>query len=120
MAIDINQIKVALAAHTEWRTRLIDAINKGTSDFDVDLIKVDNLCYFGKWFYSLSQSEQNTDEARKVKELHAAFHKAAAQTLSLALLGKKMDAKRSIEIGGAYSQASGRLIFALDEWKKKI
>lgn len=110
-------IENALAAHAEWRNRLHDAIDNGTSEFKVDAIKVDNGCTFGKWVYSLPQEEQNSEKCIKVKQLHAEFHRIAAETLDLALSGKKDEANKNMSLGGSFNRASGKLVLALNEWK---
>jgi hypothetical protein len=117
--VDKSQIDAALSAHAQWRNRLNEAIEKGTSEFQVDTVKVDNACQFGKWLYGLPPSDQNSEEAKKIKELHAAFHKVAAETLSMALSGKKEEANKSMQLGGNYNRASGKLVLALTDWKNK-
>lgn len=117
---DVEAIDAALAAHAQWRNRLNEAIQKGHSEFKVDAVMVDNACQFGKWLYGLSAAEQASEQFKKVKELHAAFHKAAAQTLDLALKGKKDEAQKSLDLGGDYNRASGKLVLALKEWKEKV
>ena len=118
--ISTEAIDAALTAHTQWKKRLHDALKTGQSEFQVAVVKRDNACQFGQWLYGLSQEERNSDECKKVIELHAEFHKTAAEILDLALRGKKEEALTLLQFGGAYGIVSGRLVLALQAWKGKV
>ena len=46
---DLNtQIKSAIGAHGMWKVRLDQAIEKGSSEYTVAGVQVDNQCAFGK------------------------------------------------------------------------
>ena len=110
----------ALSAHALWKKRLQEAIENGKSDFQVSVVQKDTECQFGKWLYSVSEQEKTSDDFVKVKNLHAEFHKTAAEILQLAINGDKVEALKNIEMGGAYGRITGKLIIALNAWKSKI
>ena len=83
-------IDAALTAHSFWKKRLLESIEKGQSEFKVDVVKKDDACQFGQWLYNLSTEEKNRLELINIKNLHAEFHITAASILDLALKGKKM------------------------------
>jgi Chemoreceptor zinc-binding domain len=95
-------IDSALTAHSLWEKRLLEAIEKGESEFKVVEVKKDNMCQFGQWLYNLPDVDKKTIEFENIKTLHAEFHKTAASILELGLSGKKDDALKRIEHGGDY------------------
>ncbi len=118
--VNISEIDAALAAHAAWKKRLMDAITSGTSEFTPDIVERDNACQFGKWLHGLSEEDTGSEDYRKVKELHAGFHRTAAEILRLALSGAKDEALKKISSGGPYPSISGKLVLALQNWKSKI
>ena len=113
-------IAAALSAHAQWKKRLQDAIATGHSEFTPGVVTKDNACQFGQWLYSLSPPDTLSDDFKKVKALHADFHKIAADILTLALFGKKNEALEMLDHGGAYVKATGKLVLALGAWQNKI
>ncbi|MBI5768271.1 MAG: nitrate- and nitrite sensing domain-containing protein [Verrucomicrobia bacterium] len=116
----VAQIGKAIAAHGMWKTRLAKAIETGTCDIPVEKVAVDNQCDFGKWLYSLPAGEQQSAEFKKVRELHACFHKEAADVLRLALGGQKEQAMRCVAVKGPFWSASVNLIAEMTEWKASV
>jgi hypothetical protein len=110
----------ALSTHALWKKRLQEAIENGKSEFQVSVVQKDNACQFGQWLYNFSEQEKQSDDYIKVKDLHAEFHKTAADILQLAINGDKFEALKRIESGGGYSRITGKLIIALNSWKSKV
>jgi hypothetical protein len=110
----------ALAAHVQWKKRLQEVLITGKSEYQVNVVKKDDKCQFGEWLINLSDQEKNLADYKKIKELHAEFHNAAAEILDLALKGKKEEAQKKLEFGGGYGQISGRLVLALQAWRNKL
>lgn len=115
-----DALDAALAAHAQWKSRLLDAIKTGESEFKVENVKKDNACLFGQWLYKLTPEEMESEDFKKVKALHAEFHQAASEILNMALTGNKEDAIKKLEPGGGYGSISGKLILALNNWKDKL
>jgi hypothetical protein len=113
-------IDSALTAHAAWKKRLQDAIDKGTSEFKVEVVEKDNVCQFGQWLYSLQEDDTFTQDYAKAKDLHAEFHKTAASVLEKAINGSKEEALKIMEFGGGYGKITGKLVIALNEWKSKL
>jgi hypothetical protein len=120
MMITKEAIEAALSTHAQWRNRIQNAIETGTSEFKPNIVKTDNNCEFGKWLYDLSSEDKKSDDYSIVKVLHADFHKVAGEILQLAVSGKKEDAIKKIASGGDYQTATGKLVLALREWKNKL
>lgn len=113
-----EEIKKAIGAHGLWKQRLREAIDKGKSEFTVERVKPDNLCDFGKWLYSLPPAERNTDNWKKVQQLHAEFHQEAARILALALGNQKAQAESGIAPNSKFATLSSTLTSAMMAWQK--
>lgn len=115
-----GEITTAIAAHGKWKQRLIDAIETGKSEFTAQRLKVDNLCDFGKWLYSLSLEEKKSPHWNEIQKLHAKFHIEAAKILELALTGKVNEAKEAMSLSKDYVKLSGELTRAMMKWRDSI
>jgi len=114
----IQEITKAVGAHGLWKQRITLAIKDGRSDTDPAHVEMDNQCDFGKWLYGLPSVDQNSEHFKRVKVLHANFHKEAAKVLRLAITGQKAAAEKSLDLGGAYAKSSSDLTLAMMNWKK--
>jgi methyl-accepting chemotaxis protein len=112
-----EEIIKAVGAHGEWKMRLKSAIANGKSEFQVSTVQKDNECPFGKWLNSVEADMKASADFEKVRQLHAKFHTEAANVLGLALKGDKATAEKSLESGGAFTQASSELTNALMAWR---
>jgi hypothetical protein len=55
-----------------------------------------------------------------VKDLHAQFHRAAAEVLAIALAGRQADARAAVAVGSPYSAASASLTNAMMQWRQTL
>jgi Chemoreceptor zinc-binding domain len=113
-------IDAGLSSHAQWKSRLLDAISRGTSDFEVNAVRRDDECQFGKWFHSLPTETQETDVWREIHALHASFHETAAEILRLAVQGDRAGALKKLAYGETYGRISGKLVLALNKWKERL
>jgi hypothetical protein len=117
-AEEMQKVDAAVQAHGQWLTRLRTAIEKGTSEFQPDAVKLDNRCDFGKWLYGeFPATLKATPAFEEIRGLHAKFHQAAGHILSLALGGKKGDALKLMEPTGEFMTLSGNLLLRLKRLK---
>jgi hypothetical protein len=115
-----EQIKGAIAAHSMWKGELDAAIATGKSNRDVNVVKKDDACAFGHWLHgTVDAQHKKGEDFSKVKDLHAKFHQAAASVLTLALAGRKDDAKKAMGQGTPFADTSASLTRAMMEWGKK-
>ena len=118
---NVNELDKAISAHARWKIRLREAIDTGKSEWSPEKVRQDNLCDFGKWLYSLSDSEKASGYWKQVQKLHAEFHIVAAKVLQLALEGHKNEAEATMDTSGSeFKLASSKLINMMTEWKKII
>lgn len=114
-----EQLKAALVAHGEWKFRLAKGIDVGCLGLEPEKIRVDNQCVFGQWLYSdKTQPYRNNSHYEKVRQLHAEFHKEAANVVVLCHEGHTHEAKRALD--SRYADISKRLAEAIDTWLKDI
>lgn len=119
MSID-QEITKAIGAHGLWKARLGSILTTGRSDLPVETIAADNACDFGRWLYgnTIDAAAKASLDFQRCRELHARFHKAAAETAGLALAGRHEEAKKSMDRGGAFFEASVALTQAMMSWKR--
>jgi hypothetical protein len=111
---ELQQISTAVNAHSRWITRLRIAIEDGTSEFDPAVVEMDNRCDFGKWLYDdFPMKTENAAAYDDIRACHAAFHRAAARILQLALSGSRDEALALMDSGGEFMGYSGDLILKL-------
>lgn len=115
-----QDLDTALNAHMQWKTRLENAVTSGKSEFQPDVVKKDDVCDFGRWLYTRPSDVMNSEHYKKVKVLHAEFHKVAGSILQLALTGKTAEAKKALDTGGDYRHITGKLILAINTWKDAL
>jgi hypothetical protein len=115
-----EEISKAIGMHGRWKLRLKQAIAQGNSEFEVEKVRVDGECAFGKWLNSLPQFEKQSDYWKNVKQLHIEFHKEAARVLQLALNGQKQDAEIALSFKSNFSKISADLTNTMVKWKEEI
>lgn len=113
-------IEQAINSHALWMSRLRQAILDAQSLIDVEAIRADDQCEFGKWLYGsrLSDDDRASRYYQDVNRLHAEFHQAAARVVELAASGKTRDAYELLY--GDYITMSGRLAIAMRAWRDQL
>jgi hypothetical protein len=112
-----EQLQKALVAHGAWKVRLQLAIESGAADVTPDTVRLDNRCEFGRWLYGDVDSQTRaTPNWARIRDLHAAFHIAAADVLKLAVSGRKADALNAMSLEGDFRHASNQLTIAISQW----
>jgi len=116
----VADIEQAISAHRQWMAQLRQAVFDALSGIDVQSIRADNNCEFGKWLHgpSLSSDEQLTDHYLEVRQLHVEFHELAGRIVELAAAGQVAESYTLLY--GEYITLSGRLILAMRAWQSKL
>lgn len=112
-----QQIKRAIGAHGMWKTRLKQAIATGKSEFDPATVARDDACEFGQWLASVDGGHRSDMDWTKVRESHAAFHRAAADVLRLALSGHADQANAAMQPGAPFAEASTACTATMLHWE---
>jgi hypothetical protein len=118
MTADMSkELTAALGSHGLWKARLVQAVATGANTLDLQVVKQDDQCDFGKWLYRTlpGLTGEQAQRGQAVRDLHRTFHAEAAKVLTLATSGNAPAAKR--EMDGTYSRTSADLTKAIMEWK---
>ncbi len=120
--MDHTAIDNGIAAHARWKARLYKAIDSGKMDVPAATVRVDNQCDFGKWLYGadVPAEQKKGSHYVAVRDLHARFHKAAANVAVLIEAGKGGEAKKEMDSGGEFAVVSSKLTLAMSAWKKSL
>ncbi len=113
--LDDRFITDVIAAHGMWKYRLHDAIETGSSAFSPEKIAVDNQCQLGQWIHGDARRMLGDAAAHEqLRDLHASFHRTAADVLRLALAGERGTARAQISSGSPFLRTSAHLVQILD------
>ena len=113
-----KQIKDAIGAHGLWKSRLVGAIDTGKADVSVETAGSGTQCAFGKWLGGVKPAGTQSASHAKVKQLHDAFHRVAANVLAHATAGRKTEASKAIASNGEFDRASFALTREMMAWLK--
>lgn len=96
-------------AHVMWKKRLSEyARGDRTEHLDANVICLDNQCEFGRWLYSTEgKAWQNELPYQQVRDLHAQFHRKAAEIVQL--IDSQQVAEACELLRGDYSRVSEQL-----------
>jgi hypothetical protein len=114
-----DPIDAAVVAHSQWRSRIVKAIETGACEIPVEKAAKDDACAFGAWLYGLPSTRRGA-LGERVRELHAAFHHHAAAVLRDALAGRAAEARAAIEPGTPFAKTSAELTLVLDQWHRQM
>jgi hypothetical protein len=116
-----EQLQKAITAHGVFKVRIGQMVDAGTPDMTAQVAGADNQCPFGQWLYGgIDPSAKSSPHYQTVKDLHATFHKAAAEVVALSLARKRGEAAAAMEMGSTFKQASGKLVIALSTWSDSL
>jgi hypothetical protein len=116
-----DQISKAIAQHGLWKSRLLKSIETKNNEFDINIVKTDNNCEFGKWLYNTIPNElRNSTSYSNTVKYHAEFHKKTAEVLQLIANGQMEEAKMAINIESDFAVISSNLTLELMAWKRNF
>jgi FPC/CPF motif-containing protein YcgG len=106
----------AIVAHTAWKQRLRQIIDKGENQYDIDI----EHCQFGQWLKKEAEELKKYEHYQEVIDLHREFHQQADNIIQLALKGKVKEANAAIEYGKYFDHISQELVKNLIAWHDQI
>ena len=85
----------AIKAHANWRLRLSTYCQGNSKETAVNIqtLGQDNACDLGKWLYGEGQRYVSDPRFRELINVHAAFHRAAAEIAAMVQRGRQKEAE---------------------------
>ena len=112
-----EQIQKAITAHGVEKIRLSQMVEAGGTEMTAAVAGADNECPLGQWLYNgIDPAAKANPNFQRAKDLHATFHHAAGEIVSLSAARKHTEALEAMEQGSTFKQASARLVTALSDW----
>jgi hypothetical protein len=117
----VAELRAALGAHREWKSRLQAAISSGRSDFNPSVVAHDTNCDFGKWIHNGASAEAKASRHYDiVRRKHASFHAEAGRVLALAIGGKTQEAREALGADSDFANYSAALTKEITAWSNEI
>lgn len=116
-----QELNNAISEHAIWKYHLGTLVQSGKTGMTSGKFK-DSECAFGKWLCGsdVVAEQKCSEHYRKVRELHADFHRVAVNVAELAAKGDKTEAEESLQFGGEFTTVSSRLVEAMIKWRDSI
>lgn len=103
----MNWVEI-IGTHVMWKQRLTALLaGESTEKLEPEFIRPDDRCALGQWIYGEGASMSHLPRYEEIRELHAQFHRNAADVVQLYASGQ-IDEARSL-LNGEYSKLSERL-----------
>ena len=116
-----EQLQKAITAHGVFKVRLGQMVEAGTSEMTAAVAAADNKCPLGEWLYGgIEASAKSGPHYQTVKDLHATFHHAAGEVVTLSAARKRGEALAAMEMGSTFKQTSAKLVMALSAWSDSL
>jgi hypothetical protein len=98
-ATDGLDIQTAMAAHENWKLRLMAYLEgRSSEEFSPEVICFDNRCDLGQWIHGKGQAHLgNFSGFTSLLEHHKMFHYAASNVVALSQAGKEAEAHKMLE-----------------------
>jgi hypothetical protein len=115
--MDLN---LAVAAHTDWKTKLRVYISKHDNSLNPAVVGKDDGCELGKWLKGEGAKFASLPDFPALKAEHAKFHQCAAAVVTTINAGDLKKAEQMIGNGSAYSTASTTVTGLIQKVKKSV
>lgn len=115
---DFLNFEEALAAHTDWKTRLWMYV-KGKGELDAAVIRQDDACALGKWIHGQAAQFFGDRDFQALQEEHARFHAVAASVVERVAAGDRAAAEAMIAPSSEFGELSGKVVRATLALRRK-
>jgi len=110
----------AIQAHSRWKMRLMDILGGHGEKLNCSEVAKDNVCDLGKWIYGRGEKYAKLPTYRQLKDLHAKFHRCAADVVRKHEAGDAKAASTMMASGGSFDEASKATIGLLMKLKAEL
>lgn len=112
-----SQITRAIGAHGKWKSRLAEAIERGSHQEDLGAVARDDVCDFGRWLRSATVGSAEAAYLESALTQHRRFHEEAATVLRHVEAGRLDQARDATGTHGAFSAVSRELTATMMAWR---
>lgn len=117
------EIGKAIGAHGLWKSRLRIAAETRAAELDPAAIGREDGCDFGRFLAApalqpLFAAPPHAAHHRRVRELHARFHRCACAVAEAARAGNRLQAEALMRANGEFGLASADLTRAMMAWQQ--
>jgi hypothetical protein len=109
----------AVRAHSEWKSKLKDYLEKPDGSLKTDVVGADNKCALGQWIYGEGAKYSALTEYSSLKTEHAKFHKACCDVVKKADAGQSTSADTQLGSSSEFATASSAVVMAIMQMKMK-
>jgi hypothetical protein len=108
-----------LNVHLAWKLRLRECVlDNNAEHLDPGQVGRDDSCELGRWISSQYAAKKDSPEFMKVRELHADFHRCAAEIVQAVNQGSTHDANNMLQT--EYLHLSAMLVKSLTKLNKVV
>ena len=114
----IRTLEAAIRSHSEWKHKLNQAIHNQQTDLPVERLADYHVCDFGMWLEH--QNATSLPAYHRIHQMHAQFHKQAAEIFELAKKGDTATAEQKMALGSPFRDTSAALVQLLAQTKEQL
>lgn len=103
----------AIRAHSNWKTRLRNYICNPDRSISATEVARDDVCELGCWIRGHGRSHAGLPAFSKLQSAHAQFHLAAADIISRADAGERVDDAVTFAAASPFGERSMEVVEAL-------
>jgi hypothetical protein len=92
----------------------------GAGEMDPETVARDDDCEIGRWLYGEGSKYRRLREYRHARDVHAAFHRRAAEVVAMAEGGRRLEAAAELAPGGELRTLSAALVRAFNLLNKRL
>ena len=111
------EIGHAVAAHREWKSRLVEAARSGRWEGSAVEAERDDRCELGRWIHRAGPEMRAETAWALVRDMHESFHREAAEVVTLIHQGNLNEARMALEPDAPFEVASRLLLELLESWR---
>lgn len=109
----------ALDAHLSWKQRLRRYLEgQLAEDLQPEAVGCEDGCDLGRWIRSTNGSLRHLPEFRKMRELHADFHRCAAEVVEAVKSGDPQGAEQAFST--EFSQLSAMVVKSITKLSRSL
>jgi hypothetical protein len=109
----------AVAAHSQWKTKLRGYLTKPNKSLNPADVEADNRCVLGQWIHGEGKHHAADPDFLELRKEHANFHRAAADLVRRADQGENVGEETVLGAKSPFSQLSQRLVHLIMMMKQK-